>query len=603
MGQAALIATVAVTMTMILFLYTTQQTTRDTQNAQNEAYADKAARNLAEQGKKLVLASWLESEGKSNVAPFNSVTKDGGTIEVSNYNLTSSLLDVTVRGIYDGAVHDVRSQFQWNSMGLNPFQIKAADLSFNINSQADLNISNITLDDQSLAELDEVLVQDLGLASDLGDLGLGMDDIQSDLTSSLASSGNSNIGIDMIDTAQRAQLEQENGMYFPDQVEQAVNTYISANPALETSTSSSRVPTSFGMDSGNEVLRVTGDLDVTNLEGKGILIVEGNLNVPLGSTLNWDGLIVVKPPAENQNPQINLSGSVNINGGMIALHEAMPNSGHMDITSFRDMNGTWSYAQGTEYKLWYWGWRWCLYHRHDFTSRYGNSIRYYANSSNDRIHETQHYFNETLQKLTSDQDIFLEIYNSAAHGRGSLSMELQNEDLLFYPVSAGFDPAYADPTNTYRTKVFKRNELRYLHMDITRLSSLKKMWDTGSRYPGCTSTSGPLCVGYNHNRMGTLTLRLYKINGVFEQRIWEVSMYWHRRTDEIEAYEDNMADLVNDLKSPSYGMDITIGSDVSFTGDPNALSMLNAGGAPLGYVHLGTWHSHWSKNHPDNPVK
>lgn len=602
MGQGALIATVAITVTMMLFLYTTQQTSRDTQDAQNEAYADKAARNLAEQGKKLALASWLESEGKSDVAPFNTITQDGGTIRISNYDLSSSVLDVTVRGTYDGAVHDVRSQFQWNSMGLNPFQIKAADLNLTVSNNADLNISNITLDDQSLAELDDVLIQDLGLANDLEEIGLGIEGIQSDIESELSGSGNGNIGIDMIDSAQRAQLEQENGMFFPDQVEQAVNTYINANPEVETSTSASGAPTTFGLDSGNEVLRITDDFNVTNLEGKGILIVEGNLNVPAGSTLNWDGLIVIKPPAENQNPQINLSGNVDINGGMIALHDAMPNSGHMDITSFRDMNGTWSYAQGTEYKLRRWGWTWCLYHRHDFTSRYGNSIRYYANSSNERIHESEHYLNETLRKLSSDQDIFLELYNTAAHGRGSLSMELQSEELLFYPVSAGFEPAYADPVNAYRTRVFKRSELRYLHLDITRLSSLKKMWDTGSRYEGCTSTSGPLCVGYNHNRMGTLTLRLYKMNGVFEQRVWEVSMYWHRRTDEIEAFEDSMEDLVSDLKSPTYGMDINIGSNVSFTGDPSALSMLNVGGAPLGYVHLGTWHSHWSKDHPENPL-
>ena len=602
MGQASLIATVAIAMTMMLFMYTTQQTSRDTQDAQNEAFADKAARDLANHGKKLVLASWLESEGKSGVAPFNTINKDGGTISVSNFNLNSNILDVTIRGTYDGAVHDVRSRYQWNSLGLNPFQIKAADLNFNISSSSELNISNITLDDQSLSELDEVLIQDLGLANDLSELDLGANDISNDLSSSLTGAGKSNIGIDMIDAAQRAQLEQENGMYFPDQVEQAINTYINANPSLETTASNNTIPTSFGMDSGNEVLRITDDLTVTNLEGQGILIVEGNLNVPAGATLNWNGLILVKPPAENMNPQLNLSGTVDLNGGLIALHDAMPNSGHMDITSFRDYSGSWSNSAGNEYKLARWGWRWCLYHRHDFTSAYGNSIRYYANSSSERIHESQHYMHETLQSLNGNDQVFFELYNTAAHGRGSLSMEVQGDPLVFYPVSAGFEPTYADPTNAYRTKTFMRSHLRYLHLDITRLSSLKKMWDTGERYPGCSSTSGPLCVGYNHNRMETLTLRLYKMNGVFEQRIWEVSMYWHRRTDEIEEYEKNMEELVDEIKSPSYGMDVTIGSGVTFTGDPNALSMLNVDGAPLGYVHLGTWHSHWSKDHPKNPL-
>ena len=600
MGQGALIATVAVTVTMMLFLYTTQQTTMDTQEAQNEAYADKAARELANQGKKLALASWLETSGTSNIAPFNRIDRNGGTIEVTNFNMDGNVLDVTVRGTFDGTVHDVRSRYQWNSMGLNPFQIKAADLNFDIDGGADLDISSMTLDDQSLSELDEVLIQDLGLANNLGEMGLGIEDMQTDLNSSLKNSGNGNIGIDMIDSAQRAQLEQENGMFFPDQVEQAVNTYINANPGLETKTSPSSMPTSFGMDTGNEILRVDGNLDVTNLEGKGILIVEGNLNVPAGSTLNWDGLILVKPPAENQNPQINFSGNVNLNGGLIALHDAMPNSGHMDITSFRDMSSSWSYAQGVDRKLWYWGW--CFYHRHDFTSKHGNSIRYYANASNDRIHEREHYLYETLQKLNGNEQIFFELTNTAAHGRGSLSMQLNGEDLVFYPVSAGFDPSLADPTNPFRTRAFQKSHLKYLHIDITRLSSLKKMWDTGSRYPGCTSTSGPVCVGYNHNRMGTLTLSLYKMNGVMEQKIYEVSMYWHRRTDEIDAFEDSMEDLVSDLKAPTYGLDITIGSNVTFTGDPNALSMLSAGGSALGYVHLGTWHSHWSKDHPDNPL-
>jgi len=600
MGQGALIATVAVTVTMMLFLYTTQQTSLDTQEAQNEAYADKAARELANQGKKLALASWLESSGTSNIAPFNTITRNGGTIEVANFNMDGNVLDVTVRGTYDGTVHDVRSRYQWNSMGLNPFQIKAADLNFDIDAGANLDISSMTLDDQSLSELDEVLIQDLGLANNLGEIGLGIDNMQTNLNTSLKNSGNGNIGIDMIDSAQRAQLEQENGMFFPDQVEQAVNTYINANPGLETQTVPSSMPTTFGLDTGNEILRVDGNLDITNLEGKGILIVEGNLNVPPGSTLNWDGLILVKPPAENQNPQINFSGNVNLNGGLIALHDAMPNSGHMDITSFRDMSSSWSYAQGVDRKLWYWGW--CFYHKHDFTSKYGNSIRYYANSSGDRIHEREHYLYETLQKLNSTDQIFFELSNTAAHGRGSLSMQLDGGDLLFYPVSAGFEPTLADPTNPFRSKTFQKSHLDYLHIDITRLSSLKKMWDTGSRYTGCTSTSGPVCVGYNHNRMGTLTLSLYKMNGAMEQKLFEVSMYWHRRTDEIDAFEDSMEDLVSDLKAPTYGLDITIGSNVTFTGDPNSLSMLSAGGGALGYVHLGTWHSHWSKDHPDNPL-
>ena len=603
MGQSALIATVAITITMMLYLYSTQQTSRDTQETQNEAYADKAARNLANHGKKLALASWLESSGASNVAPFSSTTKDGGTIEITSYDLTSNILDVTVRGIYDGAVHDIRSRYQWNSMGLNPFQIKAADLNFDISKNATLDIASITLDDQSLAELDEVLIQDLGLAEDLGEIGLGMDGIQNDISTSLANSGNGNIGLDMIDSAQRVQLEQENGMYFPDQVEQALNTYINANPGIETTSSNSRIPASFGMDTGNEVLRITDDLTVTNLEGKGVLIVEGSLNVPAGATLNWDGLILVKPPASNMNPQINLSGTVTLNGGMIALHDAMPNSGHMDVTAFRDMGGIWASATGPDRTR---NQRWNIFsyrHRHDFTSRYGNSITIYSSNSKERKHEREIKFEETLRKISGSSELFLEILNPQAHGRGLLTLELANQGRVNNPVAAGFPESTTSPGNQYRTQTFTKDELKYLHLDITRLSSLKKMWDTKEKYPGCHHTSGPHCVGHSYSRYGSLAIRLYKMNGSAEQMVYSVSMYWHRRTDEIDKFEDSMEDLVDDIKSPNYGLDITMGADVAFTGDPNALSMLNAGGAPLGYNHLGTWHSHWSQDHPDNPLK
>ena len=605
MGQGALIGVVAITMTMMLFMYSAQLTSRASQDAQIEAYANEAARELAMQGRKLVLAKWLEASGDLSVSPFNEITQEGGTISVTAFNVNSSMLDLTVRGEYDGAVHDVRSQFQWNSYALNPFQIKAADLNFSISSSAKLDIGSISMDDQALDELDEVLIQDLQLGNDLSEFGLGMNDMSTEITSELSNSGNSSIGIEIIDAAKRTALEQENGMYFPDQVDQAITSYINANPSLETTlNNSSKLPNTFGLNTGNEVLRLTSDLTISgDFSGKGILIVEGSLDVPAGSSFSWEGLVIVKPPASDMNPSINFNGTVDLNGGLIALHDAMPNSGHMDITSFRDLTGSWSLAQGIDRKLWYWNW--CLYHRHDFTSKYGNSIRYYANSSNERIHEKEHYLYDTLKQLNGNQNIFFELYNTAAHGRGSLSMELKNEDLVFYPVSAGFDPTFAAPGNAYRTKTFKKSDLRYLHLDITRLSSLKKMWDTKEKYPGCSSTSGPLCVGYNSNRMGSLTLRLYKEDSGVETKIYEVSMYWHRRTDEIEKFEDSMEDLVTDLKSPSYGLDINIGADVTFTADNSALSMLSTmgGNGTLGYIHMGTWHSHWDSAHPDNPLK
>ncbi|MEM8484155.1 MAG: hypothetical protein AAF564_01340 [Bacteroidota bacterium] len=605
MGKAALLFALAATITTVWLTTSMQQTNMDTQDAQTEAYSNQMARDLAIQGRKLALASWIAAAGESAAAPFQTLTEGGGDIEIVNYNVDDGVLDLTIRAEYEGAVHDLRSQYRWNPGGaMNAFQIKAAKVDLDINNGATLEIPTITLDDQALADLDNVLIQDLALANDLNEMGLGVQNINSVLEDALSGSGNSNIGIDIIDTADRLQLEQETGMFFPDQVESALGSYINANPGIETTIQDgANLPDQFDAANGEGVLRVKDDLTINgDFSGSGILVIEGNLIVPDGATFNWDGMVIVKPPAENQNPRIDFVGTVNINGGLIALHEAMPNSGHMDITTFRDMNGTWSQAQGPDRKLWYWSW--CMYHKHDFTSKYGNSITYFSTNSSERIHEREIHLNETLKKFNGTDEVFFEIYNTAAHGRGSLTIELNGEARVSNPVAAGFESSVASPTNSYRSRTFKVNELKYMHLDILRLSSLRKMWDTGSKYPGCTTTSGPVCVGYARDRMLSLTLALYKVSGASEYKVYEASMYWHRRTDEIEAYNDKMEDLVSDLKSADYGLDIDLGANTTLTSDVGAIGMLMGDGASgAGAIHLGSWTAHWSPNDPRNPLK
>lgn len=599
MGKAAVLGALAVTLTVMSLVYTTQLTSRETQIVQSRAVSNDVARDLAEEGRKLVLSSWVESQGAMNAAPFQSTSKNGGTITVTDFTTSADIIDVTIRGEYQDAIHDIRSRYQWNGYGLNPFQIKAAAINLDIAPGTDLDFDKITLDDQALQDLNDVLISDLGLAASLSDLGLGFDKISEIVSDELSTSGNSDIALQLIDAAQRTALNEENGMYFPDQVEQVIMSYIASNPSNLTTVSS--LPSSFGDGSGEGVLKVTDDMVVVgNFTGSGILIVEGDIQVPATSTFNWDGIILVKPPATDMNPQIDMSGVVNINGGIIALHEAMPNSGHMDVTTFRDMSGNWSSSSGADKKIYYWPW--CMYHKHDFTSAYGNSITYWASSSSDRVHESQIHFNDTLKKLSGSDTVFLEIYNPSAHGRGTMSLDLAGSLLSAYPVSAGFDPLHAAPGNVYRTQTFAVNELEYLHIDINRLSSLKKMWDSSSNYPGCSTNSGPLCVGYDYNRMGSLTLRLYTVSSGTEKKVYEASMYWHRRTDEEAAFNTKMAALVASIQDPSYGLDINLGNNTTIKADNAVLNMLSKmSGGSVGYSHLGSWQKHWDPLDPNNP--
>lgn len=600
MGKAAVLGALAVTLTVMSLIYTSQETSRETQIVQSRAASNDVARELAHDGKKLILASWVEAQGALGSAPFQSINQDGGTITVTDFNVSASVMDVTVRAEYNGAVHDIRSRYQWNGYGLNPFQVKAADIDFEISPATELDFDKITLDDQSLKELNDVLISELGLAGSLAELDLGSGKILNNVKNKLNSQGKNQITIELIDAAQRAALEQENGLYFPDQVEQAISSYIASNPNLLTT--SPTAPTSFGDGSGTGILKITDDLTVSNLTGSGILIVEGSLVVPTSATLNWDGIVLIKPPSDNFNPQIDFSGTVNINGGLIALHESMPNAGHMDVTTFRDMTGTWASSSGVDKKLYYWPW--CMYHKHDFTSAYGNNITYWANTSSKRIHESQIHFNDTLGKLSNSQEIFLEIFNPSTHGRGTLSLELTGEPMAVYPVSSGFEPSVAAPGNAYRTKNFTVNELKYLHIDINRLSSLRKMWDPSSgNYAGCSTNSGPLCVGYDYNRMNALTLRLYTVTSGTEKMVYEASMYWHRRTDEEAAFNDKMDALLDEIKSPDYGLDINLGSNVKIAADNSVLNMLSKlAGGTVGYSHLGTWQKHWDELDANNPV-
>ena len=122
----------AVTVIVIQMSSSTLETSKDTASVQSDAFSNSFARNLAGKGRKLALASWLESKGKLSTAPFNEVTLEGGTISITNYVLDSDVLDVSVRAVFNDAVHDMRSQYKWNSYGVNPIQIKAADLNFDI---------------------------------------------------------------------------------------------------------------------------------------------------------------------------------------------------------------------------------------------------------------------------------------------------------------------------------------------------------------------------------------------------------------------------------------------------------------------------------------
>lgn len=596
MGKGALIAAAFVLATTMTMLFNAQLQSKETGQREYKRQANLMARELAMEGRKAVLAEWVGKSGVLNSWLGGPIYRDGGRILVENLSQSGNILDFTVQADYDSTVHEVRSRFAWQNFEFNPFQLKTWRVNPTISSLATLDFDSLAVDDQNVQDLEDILVDDLGIVSSLADVGIDWADIVTDISLATSSHG---IGITQISQAERDYFATQEGVFYPDQINQVVTEFALSNPSLlQTVKGFGSLGSDFGINDGLQMLTVEGNLMVSSdFVGKGILVVEGDLVVPSGIKFNWDGIVLVKPPSSNMNPVIDFSGNVNIEGMFVSLQEPF-NAGHMDLSVMRDMSGVWGYPNGTDIQD-----QDVLKHTHDYTSQQGNYVVFHSDRAGVPNHEGYTRFNDTLGKLNYGDSIFVEIYNHTNHGLGLIQIDLLGQDAVFQSVPAGFDSTLAVSGNKYRTQPFSPADLEHFDISITRLSSLRKMWDTGSNYPGCAYSSGPQCVWHSHNRMDALTIRLFSTDGVNEKRIYEASLYWHKRTDEETEFNENMADLVSDLQDPTNGLDLTIGDNATIRSDLGAI--LNLGpfsGISFGTTHLGTWHRQWAPGESGNPL-
>lgn len=273
------------------------------------------------------------------------------------------------------------------------------------------------------------------------------------------------------------------------------------------------------------------------------------------------------------------------------MHEALPNFGHMDFTVMRDYGASWSSPNGSLYPW--------LKHTHDYRSPKGSSVVFLSKRTGVFENGGESRFVNTLSAYPSSDKVFLEIDNHAQHGRGIIDLELAGLPAVVVPMASGFPAGVADDVNTYRTKPFPISDLVHLGVNINRLSSLKKMWDSEVPYLGCGDpdpirhTDGSRCVAGTVGRMGSLNLRLFHIqtNGS-ANRVYDAALYWHRRMDEKDDFANEVNDLLTELQSTDTGLTVTMGDNTTFVHDPNLVSQIGAfGGSPLGMTHLGTWHT------------
>ncbi len=607
MGKGALLSVIAVAFSTLLLLYNAQLSSNETGVRENENRARLVARDLALEGRKLLLAGWVGSNG-SGVAPaFTTLNQGGGQIDVVNFAVVNDTLDFTLRANYQQTVHEIRSRFAWNDFALNAMQFKVNKINPTIDPSAVLDFNSIGLDNQSLSELEQVLFTELEMSGSLADFDLGMSQQVTAMTEELDPFG---IEVNEIDQAMRDAYDAINGAMYPDQIGAAVDWFATYYPAAHTSVADvNGLGGSFGMLGSNEMLTVQGGLSLTNdFQGKGILVVEGNLIVPPGVTFQWDGIILVKPPAGDTNPIIDLQGFVDIEGNLVALQDGMPNTGHMDLSIMRDMTGTWSQPYGNE----------MVYaslvrdHEHDYTASEGNYVVWHADDPGFPDHEGYTWFNDTLGELNANDSIFVEVTNNHNHGRGLVRFKKHSEVEEVSLIGSGFGGLYSVPGNPTRTQTFQVSDLETFDITVTRLSALKRLWDPEEDedpHPGCVLgqdvRSGPHCVWAHYNRMEALTFAIYQRAFGLDIKLYEASLYWHRKTgQEEEDFENEMNEFISHLNDENYGLTLNIGPDVSISENPGTVFSLVSGfsGGSFGLAHLGTWTRSWDPNDAGNPA-
>jgi hypothetical protein len=598
MGKGAVIAALALTVLIVTLQNSSRLTNLEAEAQTSTHQNSQIARDMALEARKIVLSHWVETNGTGSTAPFDTVQHAGGSYRILNYVRDGNVLDYTVMAEYRGAAHEIRSRYEWNNYAAQGIQLKAANLNVVIDPLASLNVDEIVLDDQSLLDLDTMLIAELGTIDSLGQIGLGWQDLQNDLLSALV--GHPDVGILPVTQVQRDAYDHSSGVYFPDQVSQAVASYVGSHPEQNLIvTDIADLGESFGISDGYEVLTVKGDLTLANnFSGEGVLVIEGNFRVLPEVTFDWTGIVLVKPPSTNLNPYVDLGGYVTISGSLVAMQEGVPNFGHMDVSVLRDYTGVWTLPSGQN-TLYY-------AHTHDYSGTHGWQVLFRTDGV-PGVPLTATKFDTFLAAYNPTDEIYLELFNANFHGRALLTMELDGGERYTYPVAAGFEPNLRSPGSPYVSQPFQIQDLIYLDIVVTRLTALNRLFDSPIPYTQCaynsitkTRTWATNCTWGTPGRMGDLTLRIRLANGTL---VYEAPFYWHRRKDEVEEFEAEMQDLLDNITSSDYGLDLTIGPDASITTNAAAIATIGAfGGTTLGLIHLGTWQRAWAAGEAGNPV-
>ena len=540
------------------------------------------ARNTARAGHDMLLAQsydLVSGRWKSNspVSTGSPVPATDGRFWVTSY-ATSSLGDTltfSIRGENLGAVHEITASYSWEQfISPSPWMLSGAPLDLTVDAGAKFNFGSDSagVDISALELLNETL-DSLDIVAPPGISGLTPEGLVQHVQDAFNASGHT---IDAKAVTEQDKLNM--GEFSPNVLLQGIESRI--DDIRQTSlhkiigpAGASNVNLNLNSGTTGHIVEVRGDATIDNLTGKGTLVINGDLSVPVGKTLDWEGLVIVK--GEGLKTSVDLKGNVRIQGSLMTTHESgFSNIGHIDVSAWRD-NSAWPWAQSKGSHFLSGANDPPLFkHTHRYDVNHGKFIQY-----NDLYRLG---FRGLKNYFTNQGPVQLGLLRAqTAHGKSQFNFKLKGGPLYSGLVEHGFPEGLrASSADPYLTKPFSANDIETFNIYVQSKAHLQKSWDLAEGYGDhCgNAVKGPRCVSQDYNRNGALTVRVYEPGDGTTH--YESSIYWHMLESEVSEYQDDLADYISSLSSGAdSGLDIHIGSNAEISSDRSAV---NATGIPEG---------------------
>ncbi len=606
MGNLLKVLAISFVLTGSLLLMNMQDVSSELTTKEIDHGTNMLARNVARAGHDLLLSQSYDVisgrwKNTSSIPVGSTVNFDGGRFWVTSYvsNLSGDTVSFKIRSEHFGAVHEIDASYAWEQfIAPNPWILSGAPLDMSVDPSANLNLGGDSLGiDISVVDALGEMFDSLGVAMPPQLVGLTPAGLTQTVEDAFHNAGHTTVNVMSMDASQQIQM----GEFSPDALISNVENhledvrYTPLHKRINASGASNVDMNLSGSGKTGYVVEIRSDAVIDRLIGSGTLLIDGGLNVPYGSTLDWKGLIVLR--GDGLKTVVDLQGDVNIEGSILTAHNTgFTDIGHIDVSSWRD-NDPWPWPDPTG--------QWHmnepnsppLYrHKHRYDVERGPIVDYNRWGFLGFRHNKNGWANQGPMQL-----VFLRA--QTAHGKSTYTFKLQGQPAITGLVEVGFPVEFRDnPTEPFVSKPFYTNQVEEFNIRVKSRPHLAKTWDTAAGYgPHCGSPmKGPRCVSQDYNRNGAFTIRIYEPGD--NDTNFETAIYWHMLQSEVDEYQNDLNQMIADLQSGvDSGLEINIGANTSITYDRTAV---NSTGVPEGIGGpnlLSINERHYNRTDPNNP--